>query len=167
MPATLARRRTLVAVTFMFLTTLLVTITIILSTAGQADALTRRERERKVAHGVNVAKAQVGDPYRYGAAGPSAFDCSGLTMYSYKRAGLYLPRTSDAQYRYVRHIRKNNIERGDLMFFYNSGGVYHMGIYLGHINGRMYVLHSPRTGSRVHRSPVWTNQWHAGTLRFG
>ncbi|MDQ3307623.1 MAG: C40 family peptidase, partial [Actinomycetota bacterium] len=97
-----------------------------LVSAAPADAQT--SRERKVANGVQVARNQIGDPYSYGAAGPDRFDCSGLTMYSYGRAGLYLPRTASAQYRYVRHIKKSNIRRGDLMFFYNSGGVYHMGI---------------------------------------
>lgn len=131
--------------------------------APSADA--RAARERKVTSAVAVARNQIGDPYSYGAAGPNRFDCSGLTMFSYGRAGLYLPRSSDAQYRYVRHINKSNIRRGDLMFFYNSGGVYHTGIFLGRDNGNAYILHSPRTGSVVHRERVWTSQWRAGTLR--
>ncbi len=99
MPATSARRRSFVAVSFMLLTTMVVTLMMILSTATQADALTRQERSRKVHHGLRVAIAQVGDPYRYGAAGPNAFDCSGLTMFAYGKAGLRLPRSSDAQAR--------------------------------------------------------------------
>lgn len=86
-------------------------------------------------------------------------------MFSYGRADLYLPRTAGAQYRYVRHINKSNIRRGDLMFFYNSSGIYHMGIFLGRENGHSYILHAPRTGSVVHRQQVWTTQWRAGTLR--
>lgn len=154
-----AWRRMLVAVPLMLVIALAMTFV----NAGSADALTLRES--KVRHGVAVAKQQVGDPYSYGAAGPNRFDCSGLTQFSYGRAGLYLPRSSDAQYRYVRKIAKSNIRRGDLMFFYNSGGVYHVGIFLGRDNGSAYVLHAPRTGSVVHRERVWTTQWRAGTLR--
>ena len=136
-----------------------------MSLVGAAPADAQTSRERKVANGVQVALNQIGDPYSYGAAGPDRFDCSGLTMFSYGRAGLYLPRTASAQYNYVRHIKKSNIRRGDLMFFYNSGGVYHTGIFLGRDNGSAYILHSPRTGSDVHRERVWTTQWKAGTLR--
>lgn len=167
MPALVARRRTFAAIPFMLLTALLITCTMIVSTASQADALTRSERARKVHHGLRVAISQVGDPYIYGAAGPNAFDCSGLTMYSYRKAGLYLPRSSSDQARYVRHIRKNNIRRGDLMFFYGSGGVYHVAIYLGRArDGRALLLHAPYPGQRVHRERVWTSRWYAGTLRF-
>ncbi len=131
--------------------------------APTADALTMREN--KVRDSLSVAKNQKGDPYVYGAAGPNRFDCSGLTQFSYGRAGLYLPRTSDAQYRYVRHIDKSNIRRGDLMFFLNSGGVYHVGIFVGRNNGDAYILHASRPGTVVHRERVWTSQWRAGTLR--
>ncbi len=149
-----------------FVVTAILTVTALALTMFQAptaDAQTRRER--KVAHGLKVARNQVGDPYSYGAAGPHRFDCSGLTQYSFRRAGLYLPRSSDAQYRFVRHIRKNNIRRGDLMFFYNSGGVYHVGIFLGRYRSGTYVLHAPRPGGVVHRAKVWTSSWRAGTLR--
>ncbi len=167
MSATSLRRRSFVAVTSMLLTTLLVTVMMILTTATQADASVRQERSRKVHHGVKVAIAQVGDPYRYGASGPRSFDCSGLTRFAYQRAGLRLPRSSAAQARFVRHIRKNNARRGDLMFFSNGGGVYHVGIYLGRArNGRALMLHSPRPGQRVHRERAWTSRWFAGTLRY-
>lgn len=138
-------------------------LTLAVSAAAPADAQTRRER--KVHHGVQVALNQIGDPYSYAAAGPNRFDCSGLTMFSFGRAGLYLPRTSAAQYRYVRHIKKANIRRGDIMFFYNSSGVYHIGIFLGRHNGHAYLLHAPRPGSVVHRQRVWTSRWRAGSLR--
>ncbi len=159
MPATTTSRRVLVALLALSVMAFVLT----LLSAPSADALTLRER--KVSRSVEIALNQTGDPYAYGAAGPDRFDCSGLTMFSYRRADLYLPRTSDAQYRYVRHIAKSNIRRGDLMFFYNSGGIYHVGMFLGRDNGAAYVLHAPRTGSVVHRQRVWTTQWRAGTLR--
>ncbi len=79
-------------------------------------------------HAANVAIAHIGDPYRYGAAGPNSFDCSGLTMFSYAHARLHLPRTAAGQYASVRHILKTNLMRGDLVFFHDGGGhVYHAG----------------------------------------
>ena len=167
MPATVARRRSLVAVSLTLLTSLVMTLLMLLSTADQASALTRAERSRKVHHGLRVAINQVGDPYRYGADGPRSFDCSGLTMYSFRHAGLYLPRSSDDQARYARHLLRKNMRRGDLMFFTSGGHVYHVGIFLGRArDGRPVLLHAPRTGERVHRERVWTNQWFPGTLRY-
>ncbi len=170
MPASHARRRFRVAAPVLLLTSVLVAVLMVLTNAQPADAFTaqaRSHRTHKVIHGLKVAKNQVGDPYRYGADGPSAFDCSGLTEYAFKKAGLRLPRSSDAQYRHVRHIRKNNIKRGDLMFFFNSGGVYHVGLYLGRArDGRALMLHAPYPGKRVHRERVWTSHWRAGTLRL-
>src|SRR5215210_3713376 len=75
-----------------------------------ADAMSRRVE--KVHAATRVAVHQKGDPYVYGAAGPNAFDCSGLTYFAYKKVGIRLPRSSDAQYRHVRHIKKHNMRRG-------------------------------------------------------
>jgi len=150
----------------LFTLVLTLTLAFTLLASAPADAAKTR-RERKVAHGVRVAKNQIGDPYRYGAAGPNAFDCSGLTMFSYGKAGLYLPRSSDAQARYAHRIKRRNMQRGDLMFFYSGGGnVYHVGIYMGRYpNGRRKILHASYSGRPVQRDPVWTNKWYPGTLR--
>jgi cell wall-associated NlpC family hydrolase len=166
MPATAARRRSLVAVCFTLLTTVTVTLLMVLSTAAPADALTRAQRAHKVHHGLHVAAKQIGDPYRDGATGPRSFDCSGLTLFSFRRAGLYLPRSSDDQARYARHILRKNMRRGDLMFFTSGGHVYHVGIFLGRQHGHPIILHAPRSGERVHRERVWTNHWFPGTLRY-
>ncbi len=122
---------------------------------------------QKASHAADVAIAQIGDPYRYGAEGPDAFDCSGLTMYAYGHASLSLPRTSAAQYGAVRHILKSNLMRGDLVAFHDSSGhVYHVGLFLyWNSEGRAVIIHSPRTGQNVHRAPVWTTSWYAGTRR--
>ena len=81
--------------------------------------------QQRVSRAANVALQQIGDPYRYGAAGPGAFDCSGLMYYSYRKAGISIPRTSSAQARRAHRIPKRQLRRGDLMFFTNGGGVYH------------------------------------------
>jgi cell wall-associated NlpC family hydrolase len=122
-------------------------------------------RKSKIRHGVNVALNQKGDPYRYGSAGPGSFDCSGLTMFAYKKAHLRLPRTSDGQARAVRRIGKKHMKRGDLIFFHSGGNVYHAAIYLGRKNGHRVILHAPYSGTRVRKDKIWTSSWYAGTLR--
>jgi cell wall-associated NlpC family hydrolase len=107
---------------------------------------------------VRTAAAQAGDPYRYGATGPDAFDCSGLTSFAYRVGGRkQIPRTSSAQRAATRRISATDARRGDLVFFHNSGGVYHVGIYAGVIGGARMVWHSPKPGSRVHRARIWTS----------
>ena len=153
-------RRLLVALPVLLVTALAFT----LLAAGPAEAQ-RSERERRIHHGLEVAIRQKGDPYSYGSAGPRAFDCSGLTMFAYGKAGLYLPRSSDGQAAYVRHIPKSKLRRGDFVFFKNGGSVYHVAIYLGHHHGRRFILHAPHSGTVVQRDPIWTSSWFAGTMR--
>jgi cell wall-associated NlpC family hydrolase len=159
MPAT-RRGQRFVALPFLLITTLVATVLL----AGPAEAQ-KSPRERKIAHAVAVAVNQKGDPYRYGAAGPNAFDCSGLTMFSFAKAGLSLPRVAADQYRRVRHIPQKNAKRGDLVFFHSGGSVYHMGIFAGRAHGKRYILHAPNSGTVVRRDPIWTGSWYAGTLR--
>ena len=122
-------------------------------------------RNNRVLAAKNIALGQRGDRYSYGAAGPSAFDCSGLIHYAYKRAGFAVPRTSGALAGHTRRIAKQDMRAGDLMFFANGGGVYHAAIFLGWSGGRAMMVHSPSTGSRVHVAPAWTSSWFGGTLR--
>ena len=90
------------------------------------------------------AKRQLGDPYRYGAAGPNSFDCSGLAMAAWKSAGVSIPHQTGAIYRSVGHkVSKSSLQKGDLVFFYS--GRSHVAIYAG--NGM--VIHAPHTGSHV------------------
>jgi cell wall-associated NlpC family hydrolase len=160
MPAIVRGQRVL-ALTLAVLSALALCVAV----ASPADGATRKARQIYSAH--KVAKNQHGDPYRYGANGPHRFDCSGLTQFSYGRAGLYLPRTSDQQARYARRILKRNMRRGDLMFFHNGGNVYHVGIFAGfNRHGRRLVTHAPSTGKRVQTTRVWTGRWFAGTLRW-
>jgi cell wall-associated NlpC family hydrolase len=135
-----------------------------LSMAPSATAASRRQE--RIWHGLRIARAQVGDAYRYGAAGPNAFDCSGLVYYSYRKAGFtHIPRTSSQQARHMNRIKRRNMRRGDFVFFGNGGGVYHVGIYAGSSHGRRYIIHASRPGTPVKRDPIWTNAWFPGTLR--
>ena len=110
---------------------------------------------------LRVARNQHGDPYKWGAAGPNAFDCSGLTSFAYKRVGKALPRTSSMQRSATKRIRAGQARRGDLVFFHGSNGVYHVGLYAG--RGRIW--HSPQPGTRVHRAKIWTKSVSYGRVR--
>jgi cell wall-associated NlpC family hydrolase len=99
---------------------------------------------------VSYAKKQLGDPYRFGAAGPGAFDCSGLTMKAYgtahKRIGGH---SATAQYRTARakhQLRSlKSVRAGDLLFYGSPGDVYHVAMYVG--KGKM--IEAPHEGARV------------------
>jgi len=111
---------------------------------------------------VRIAAAQKGKPYRWGGAGPSSFDCSGLVYYVYKkRLHVSLPRTANAQRLKTIRIAKASLRPGDLVFFMSGGRAYHVGIYAGH--GKIW--HSPRPGQRVQLSKLWTSRWVAGRVR--
>jgi cell wall-associated NlpC family hydrolase len=114
---------------------------------------------------VEVAKNQIGDRYSAGSAGPSAFDCSGLTRYVYKTVtGKELPHQSHAQYSRVKRIARKDAKPGDLVFFF-GGGAHHVGIYIG--NGRMVDAAGYGKGVRI--SPIsgsWWSRTYSGMGRL-
>lgn len=77
----------------------------------------------------NIAKSKVGSPYAWGAAGPNAFDCSGLTSWAYKQVGKQIPRTSDAQAHAGRQVPMSSLQPGDIISYYS--GASHVAIYIG------------------------------------
>ncbi|MET7309377.1 C40 family peptidase [Streptomyces sp. NPDC005134] len=110
---------------------------------------------------LNIAASKKGSPYRYGATGPHRFDCSGLTMYAFKKVGKKLPRTAQQQYNKTRHISGSQRRRGDLVFFHWGRSVYHVGIYAG--RGRIW--HSPKSGAVVRLEKIWTRSVWYGRVR--
>lgn len=95
---------------------------------------------------MNEALKYEGYPYRFGGDNPNtSFDCSGLTQWSYRKAGINLPRTAQQQYDVTEHIPLSEAKPGDLVFFhstYNAGTyVTHVGIYVG--NNQMYNAGDP------------------------
>lgn len=92
---------------------------------------------------LKYALKQIGDRYVFGADGLTTWDCSGLTMRAFQAAGVSLPHSSAAQFRYGKLISRSNLKPGDLVFF--GSPISHVGIYLG---GNKMV-HAPRSGSRV------------------
>jgi len=110
---------------------------------------------------VRTAKRFLGVPYRWGGEDRNnGFDCSGLTMVSYRLNGLNLPRNSRAQFDAGRYVSKRNLQKGDLVFFATRGGrrVTHVGMYIG--AGKF--IHAPRTGKTV-RIASLSNQYFRQT----
>ncbi|MFI9172778.1 C40 family peptidase [Streptomyces lincolnensis] len=102
----------------------------------------------KVVKVVDFARAQIGRPCLWGAAGPGAYDCSGLTQAAWKAAGVALPRTPQAQASVGTVIPLTDLREGDLVFFHDD--LSHVGVYTG--NGMM--VHAPGPGSAIREEPV-------------
>ena len=99
----------------------------------------------RAAAAVKYAMAQVGKSYVYGAAGPSAFDCSGLTMLAWAQAGVGLAHSSRIQYATGSKVAASDLQPGDLVFYYSP--ISHVGMYIG--NGMIVDAANPGTGVRV------------------
>ncbi|MET9552463.1 C40 family peptidase [Streptomyces sp. NPDC006645] len=120
-------------------------------------AVSEAHAQPAAAKALNVAASKKGAPYKYGASGPHRFDCSGLTAFSYKKAGKTLPRTAQQQYNRTRHIAASSRKQGDLVFFHSGNHVYHVGIYAG--GGKMW--HSPKSGQVVRLQRIWSRSvWY-------
>lgn len=108
---------------------------------------------------VQAAESQLGVPYQWGGESPKesadpGFDCSGLTQWSWRQAGVSLPRTAQEQYDAIPHVPMSDLQPGDLVFW-NDGtsSVQHVGMYVG--NGD--VIDAPQTGEDVQIQPIWSN----------
>lgn len=97
---------------------------------------------------VAAAASKLGKPYVYGATGPNSFDCSGLTGWAWKQAGVSLPRTSQSQAGAGRSVPVSQIQPGDLVIYYS--GMSHVGIYAG--GGQ--IIHAPKPGANVRYAPL-------------
>lgn len=107
---------------------------------------------------VRAAAEEYGHPYRYGADGPVAYDCSGLTQHVFAQFGVRLPHNSAAQYREVDHVSRQHMRLGDLVFIYDDDGIYHVGIYAG--GDRMWAASNPGEVVRTHE--IWTDRFVVG-----
>ncbi|WP_370132066.1 C40 family peptidase [Streptacidiphilus sp. EB103A] len=130
----------------------------VLATAGLAPPTA--EATTLQAKALTVAASKQGAPYRYGAAGPDSFDCSGLTLFAYHQAGAQLPRTAQAQYDNTTHIPSSDRLPGDLVFFHDGRRVYHVAIYAGNNQ----VWHAPHPGADVRLEHIWTDAVWYGRL---
>jgi peptidoglycan DL-endopeptidase CwlO len=108
---------------------------------------------------LRAALTKVGDPYVWGAAGPAAFDCSGLVMWAYAQEGIHLDHYTGDQWTEGEHISRSQLRPGDLVFFFPD--ISHVGMYIG--NGLM--VDAPTFGQPVQVQPVF---WSAfiGAVRI-
>lgn len=106
---------------------------------------------------VEEAHRQLGKPYRYGGNGPENFDCSGLTSWVWRAAGVSLPRTSRDQYRQGRKVSRADIQPGDLVYFGNP--IHHVGVYIGDGN----MISAPQSGDRVKTQSAFRSDYVGAT----
>ena len=116
---------------------------------GRAATKARRPSTRgsatgsgKGSQGFGLRKAQLGEPYARSGAGPSHWDCSGLTMMAWGSVGVSLPHSSRQQSNRGQPVAKSDLQSGDLVFFYSD--IHHVALYAG--NGQ--VIHAPRPANR-------------------
>jgi cell wall-associated NlpC family hydrolase len=103
---------------------------------------------------IEFARKQLGEPYVWAAAGPDAWDCSGLTMMAWRAGGISLPHYSAAQYQQTVHITAAQLKPGDLVFWGTSPNtIHHVALYIG--NGQ--IIQAPRTGDVVKVSPLFAS----------
>ena len=133
------------------------------------DAVDRADRGEKIPPipggnskalgAVRAALTQLGVPYVWGGATPGkGFDCSGLTMWAYKQVGINLPHYGGDQWNAGVHVSRDQLEPGDLVFFYSD--IHHMGMYIG--DGKF--VHAPHTGDRVRIADLSSRPF-AGAVR--
>jgi cell wall-associated NlpC family hydrolase len=122
------------------------------------------QRHSRLVHKVIAeARRQRGKPYSYGAAGPHAFDCSGLVMYVFQHAvGRSLPHNAAQQYHSLHHIKRSHLGRGDLIFT-DNGYISHVGIFAGHHHWWV----APHTGTHVQKQRIYSAHFvYARVLRI-
>jgi cell wall-associated NlpC family hydrolase len=110
----------------------------------------------RAAIAVAYARAQLGKPYVFAAAGPNTFDCSGLTMAAWRAAGVSMAHYSGSQATAFPRVSWNQLQPGDIVVFYSDW--HHVGLYVG--GGTM--IHAPHTGDVVRYAPAWRE-----TFQFG
>jgi len=128
--------------------------------AGSAGLTTAQ-----LAAALRAAESRQGLPYAWGAAGPAAFDCSGLVQWSFAQAGVVLPRTAADQARTGPAVPVSQLEPGDLLFYHTDptapGYISHVAIYLG----QGWMIQAPQPGLRVQVVPADFGAQFAGAIR--
>ena len=108
---------------------------------------------------LRAALTRRGDPYVWAAAGPDAFDCSGLVVWAFAQEGISLPHYTGDLWNSGMHVSRADLEPGDLVFFFAD--ISHVGIYIG--NGLM--VDAPSTGQDVQVQPVFWDAY-VGAVRI-
>jgi cell wall-associated NlpC family hydrolase len=99
---------------------------------------------------LSTAESQRGKPYQYAGAGPSSFDCSGLTMFAWRAAGVSLPHSATDQYRSTPHVALSDLQPGDLLYFGSGGSIAHVAMYVS----PGWMIEAEETGTVVSINPI-------------
>jgi cell wall-associated NlpC family hydrolase len=132
-----------------------VTTTSTIGVGGSTTATNNVPTSSQAGKAVSYAYSKLGDPYVYGATGPSSFDCSGLVQAAWAYAGVSIPRTTYEQVAALPAVSTSDLQPGDLLFFDGDG---HVGIYVG--GG--YLIDAPQTGEDVSKVPL--SGWYSQNL---
>jgi cell wall-associated NlpC family hydrolase len=112
---------------------------------------------------VQAAYSALGAPYVFGAAGPSSFDCSGLTSWAWAQAGVYLPHSASAQWNSLPEVPLSQVQPGDIIYYANFGA--HVAIYVG--GGNIIHARHPGPGGEVQVSSMYGYDHPYGAVRPG
>ncbi len=105
---------------------------------------------------VGTARKYLGVSYKHGGSDPGGFDCSGFTMFVYKKNRIRIPRSTNEQFVSGKKIKISEANPGDLVFFdINGKGISHVGIYTGNFK----FIHSPRTGKSISYADLKNSYW--------
>ena len=136
--------------------TLMVTLAGCASSPEMPQQTTVRASNEVASKAVDYAREMLGKPYKYAGDTPEGFDCSGLVKYSYGRAGISMPRDTQAQHRMSVLVSMHGLREGDLLFFDQEGKKKsHVGIYLG----KRRFLHAPSSGGNVRIDSMDAEYW--------
>jgi len=108
---------------------------------------------------LQFALSQVGKPYLYGGAGPNAYDCSGLAMVAWSKAGVSLDHYTGSQVHEGIPVARTALQPGDLVFFGTANNVYHVGLYVSGDQGGLMV-DAPHTGAFVRVEQIWWSDYY-------
>ncbi|GGJ88792.1 hypothetical protein GCM10010123_18000 [Pilimelia anulata] len=101
---------------------------------------------------IRFACSQIGKPYVWGAEGPGSYDCSGLTLAAWRKAGVGLPHNAAAQRRAMQSVSRSELRPGDLVFY--GGNLHHVAIYAGEMGGTQWMVHAPTSGDVVRMAHI-------------
>lgn len=143
---------------FLEKSSLILSIAVLITACSSSPPMPSGTASQSGARAAFYATKLVGARYHYGGNNPKkGFDCSGLVQYSYRLAGVRIPRVTRYQFQRSRFIRRSELRKGDLLFFNQEGKRFsHVGIYIGDNK----FVHAPSSGKRVRVSTISNPYWN-------